>query len=222
MKKLFQSSKTGKIILTVCFIVPGLFLFAQRIPPTYQGGGTEDSAREIEAEKGFKKENIFLGGSIGAGFTSGSFNVGANPEIGYTVAQWLDAGLGFNINYYSIRADYNNGIRQRSINYGGGPFVRLYPVHFLFLQAQMEQNWIKHNLMNQFTGEKGTINAQATSLLGGIGYTQRMIGQSSYYILVMMDFMRDPNSPYLDNTYGAKRIIPIVRAGFNFYLHPKR
>ena len=45
--------------------------------------------------KGFKKENVFLGGALSLGFGSGSFAVGANPEIGYSVAQWLDAGVGF-------------------------------------------------------------------------------------------------------------------------------
>ncbi|MBV9961895.1 MAG: hypothetical protein JO072_06570, partial [Parafilimonas sp.] len=51
--------------------------------------------------KGFKKENVFLGGSISLGFGSGSFAIGANPEIGYSLAQWIDAGLAFNLNYSS-------------------------------------------------------------------------------------------------------------------------
>jgi hypothetical protein len=170
----------------------------------------------------FRRDNIFIGGSLGAGFTSGSFSVGANPEIGYTIAEWLDAGLVFNINYNSIKADFNNGIRQRAINYGGGTFFRLYPLRFLFLQGQLEQNWIRYNLRDQYSGQTGSITTNATSFLAGVGYTQRMVGASSYYIVIMADFMRDPYSPYLDNTYGNKRMIPIVRAGYNFYLKPSR
>jgi hypothetical protein len=182
-----------------------------------------ENEENVDPMKGkFRRDNIFLGGSIGAGFTSGSFSIGANPEIGYTIAQWLDAGLVFNINYNSIRADYNYGYRQRSINYGGGPFFRIYPVRFLFLQGQLEQNWIAYNIKNESTGVTGKTTTKATSFLGGIGYTQRMVGQSSYYMVVMMDLMRDANSPYLDNTYGNKRVIPIIRAGFNFYLKPSR
>ena len=81
---------------------------------------------ESDEEKGkFKKENIFIGGGIGLGLGgwSSGFNVGANPEFGYSVAPWLDAGISTNVNYFSFRAEVNNGIRQRSLNLGIGAFT---------------------------------------------------------------------------------------------------
>ncbi len=185
----------------------------------------DDNGDNQDPMKGkFRKDNIFLGGSIGAGFSSGSVSIGANPEIGYTIAEWIDAGLGFNLNYSTLSADYNYynpGIRQRAFNYGIGPFVRLYPVHFLFVQGQYEKNWTHYNLRDQSTGDTYSTTTNASSLIGGIGYTQRMVGQGSYYIMVGMDFLRDANSPYIDvNSYGQKRARPIIRAGFNFYLRP--
>lgn len=179
-------------------------------------GQDEDNQPQDPMKGKFRKDNIFLGGSVGASFITGSFSVGANPEIGYTIAQWLDAGFVFNINYNSIRAEYNYGIRQRAVNYGGGAFFRLYPVNFLFVQGQLEENWIHYNLRDGNNGQTANLTNKATSFLAGIGYTQRMVGEGSYYIVVMADLMRDGNSPYLDNTYGQKKIIPIVRAGFNF------
>lgn len=162
---------------------------------------------------------LFLGGSLSAGFSSGTFAIGANPEIGYSLAEWLDVGLGLNIYYSTLDADYNYGIRQRSFNYGGGPFLRAYPVRFLFIQAQFEENWVHYNLKDEATGQTTEFTTSASSFIGGIGYTQRLIGQGSYYIMVGMDFLRDANSPYLEND---KSVIPIVRAGFNFYLKHKK
>lgn len=186
--------------------------FAQGPTPTYS---------DASQTKGFKKENIFIGGSLSVGFANNTFSVGGIPEVGYTVAQWLDAGIAINVNYSSQRADpyYNGNVRQRSFNYGAGAFVRLFPVNFLFVQLQPEENWIKYNFRDYNSGQTLTATTRSSSILGGIGYAQRIVGQSSFYTVLMIDLLRDPDSPYRDyNNYAY----PVVRAGFNFYLHPSR
>jgi hypothetical protein len=206
-----MNKKILLLIFSTTFITG---IFAQRTPPTY----TSD-----EGAKGFKKENIFIGGGISIGIASNTYQIGANPEIGYSVAQWLDAGLGFNLNYASQRADpnyyYNDNVRYHSFNYGGGPFVRLFPIRFLFIQGQLEENWIKVNAKDYNTGITREPTYQSTSFIAGIGYAQRIVGQSSFYTMLGTDLMRDPNSPYRDYNNAA---IPIIRAGFNFYLRPSR
>jgi hypothetical protein len=184
-----------------------VFAFAQQTPETYQ-----------EPEKGFDKNRLFLGGSIALGFSSGSFNIGANPEIGYSVTDWLDAGIGLNLNYFTINADYNYGIRQHSFNYGVGPFIRAYPINFLFFQAQFEQNWVHYNLkdMTSPNAPEQNYTTSAQSILLGIGYSQRIVGQASYYMALLIDVNDNPNSPYRD---GYNNPIPILRAGFNIYLN---
>jgi hypothetical protein len=203
-----------KILLISLSLILINGIFAQQILPTY----TTD-----EDKKGFKKENIFIGGGITLGFASNTFQIGANPEIGYSIAQWLDAGLGFNLNYASQKADpnyyYNDNTRYHSFNYGGGPFVRLFPVRFLFVQAQLEENWIKINTKNYNSNYTDEANYQSTSLIAAIGYGQRIVGQSTFYTMLGLDLMHDPNSPYRD--YG-NAAIPIIRAGFDFYLRPSR
>lgn len=200
-----------KFFLCAASIIFMCKLFAQDVA-TYQSD---------EGSKGFKKENIFIGGALNLGFGSNTFQIGGVPEIGYSIAQWLDAGVAVNLNYYSERADYyfNGNIRYHNLNYGGGPFIRLYPVHFLFLQTQFEANWIKVNQKDFNTGYSYENTYNSSSLIAGIGYTQRIIGQSSFYTMIGMDLLNNSNSPYRD--YNGQ-VIPIIRAGFDFYLHPNQ
>jgi hypothetical protein len=206
------------LITAIAIIAIGLYGKAQKqyIPPTYSSGNSASDS------KNFNKDNIFVGGSLALGFGSYSFNIGGTPEIGYSFNEWFDAGLAFNINYQSIRADpyYNNNVRQRSFNYGGGPFLRVFPMKQFFVQGQFEKNWINYNYTNMNSGGgSSTFNTQSSSFLAGIGFTQRIVGQSSFYTVLMMDLMTDRYSPYRDYNNAA---IPIIRAGFTFYLHPKR
>lgn len=170
----------------------------------------------------FRKDNIFIGGAIGLGLGgwSGGFNIGANPEIGYTVATWMDAGISTNFNYYSFSADYNGGVRQRSFNYGGGVFVRLFPYRGFFIQILPEYNRINTNFKDfNSNGYELKLKQEAPSLLLGAGYSTRIIGQANFFSAIMFDAGNNINSPYVDS-YGKK--LPILRTGFNFYLRAKK
>jgi len=204
-----------KIVFAGFLLIAGLGAFSQERMPqrvyTYSDEG---------ADGGFTKNNLFLGGSLALGFGSYNFNVGASPEIGYSLNNWLDAGVVLNFNYNSIRADpyYTGNIRYHTFNYGGGVFARAYVLPFLFLTVQPEYNLVNVNQKYVPTGETATYNANATSTLVGIGYGQRVIGQGSFYIALMFDVLRDKDSPYNDLDGKA---LPVIRAGFNFYLHKR-
>src|SRR3954447_24080848 len=131
-----------------------------------------------EVSHKFKRENVFFGGAIGLGLGSGGFSLGANPEIGYSVAKWLDAGIAFNLNYYSFAAEYNGGISQKSFNYGAGVFLRLYPIRNVFLQVLPEFNRINTTLKDVNFGSSAPetkYSQEGPSMLLGIGYTSREI-----------------------------------------------
>lgn len=182
------------------------------------------AAQSLPDNGGFKRENVFVGGGIGLGIGgwSGGLNVGATPELGYSLANWVDVGLAGNFNYYSYRAEVNNGIRQRSTTLGTGVFTRLHPIRNFFLQAQPEYNWMTTNLKDQRPGGGGSVykvKQEAGSLLLGVGYGTRVVGQSSFYTMILFDVADNPNSPYIDS-YGSR--LPILRTGFNIYLRPKR
>lgn len=173
---------------------------------------------------GFLKQNLFIGGSLALGYGGNTFNVGVNPEIGYSLNKWLDAGLVVNLNYTSERADpngiYNDNTRYRSFNYGAGLFGRFWPLPFLFLQAQPEYNFVNYN--QKYMGPGGGSYSQTTnapSLLMGAGYGQRIVGEGIFYLSLSFDVLNSQYSPYR-NFNGA--VLPVIRAGFDFYLHPRR
>jgi len=198
-----------KFILSLLIIITAKNLTAQY-----------NDYEENNSNSGFKKENIFLGGALSLGFGSGSFAVGGNPEIGYSLTRWLDAGLVFNVNYYSQTLyGYYQGqdIKSNSFNYGGGIFTRVYPLPFLFLQLQPEYNWISYNTKYPDFTDKNTVSAG--SLIGAIGYGQRVVGQGSYFFSIGLDLMTNQYSPYLDG-YGHP--YPIIRGGFDIYLKPSK
>ena len=174
-----------------------------------------------EPAKGFKKENIYLGTGLNLGFGNHSFTVGLNPEIGYSFNKWLDAGIAFNVNYFSQNAyDFGGTTQFRNFNYGGGPYLRLWPVNFLFVQAQPEYNWSNSTRKDVTTNQSSTFKDNVGSLLLGVGYGTRMIGSSYSYFTLMIDVLQNRNSPYRD--LYTNDPLPVLRAGFGFYLKPRR
>jgi hypothetical protein len=206
-----------KLISAACLIVLVFQGMAQRRNPDRVNTYSD----EENGGNGFRKENLFIGGSVNLGFSNYSFNAGAAPEIGYSLNRFVDVGALVNINYASERADpyYNDNIRTRSINYGVGAFGRFYPINFLFFQVEPEYNWTKYNFRNASSGETDQQSYQAASMLLGIGYGQRIVGRSNFYIAVMFDALSNFGSPYRD---GNNAVIPVIKAGFDIYLHPRR
>jgi hypothetical protein len=100
--------------------------------------------------------------------------------------------------------------------FGPGVFARVYPINFLFVQAQAEQNFIKQKLIFDNGAPTQKESLSATSLLVGAGYCNGREGTGSlfYYLSVMVDVAKDRNSPYLEETSsGRLNILPIIRAG---------
>ena len=148
-----------------------------------------------------------------------SFTIGVNPEIGYSFNRWLDAGITLNINYFSQNATTFSNIRYRNFNFGGGPFLRLWPVNFLFIQAQPEYNWVSSSQKDVINNISGNYQSQAGSFLLGVGYGTKILGSHYSYISLMIDVLQNYNSPYRDQYNDP---LPVLRAGFGFYFKPRR
>ncbi|NOT49729.1 MAG: hypothetical protein HOP10_00455 [Chitinophagaceae bacterium] len=179
----------------------------------------QEKEKDEKEERTFK-ENLFTGGSVTVGFSNNTFIIGGSPVLGYSLTNWADAGLVFNYTYTSYRDVYVYDDRLRQKVYGGGAFVRLYPVRFLFAQAQVEHNFIRQKYIPDPTSGAGnsTAKGDVSSFLVGGGYTSGRWGRGGgpfYYLSVMFDIAKGLNSPYTD-AYG--RIIPIVRGGFQIPL----
>lgn len=180
--------------------------------------GYAQDEEEVPEKRGFKKENLFTGGSISLGFSNNSFVVGGSPVFGYKIANWIDAGLVGNYQYTSYRHYWVVNDKLRQSVYGGGVFTRLYPVNFLFAQAQFEHNFItlKYIPPNGASSEK--VTTSANSFLVGAGYAEgRVPGMNSgfFSLAVLFDLSNNENSPYMNN---QGRPVPIFRAGINVFL----
>ena len=171
-----------------------------------------------EKPKGFKKENLFTGGNVIASFYTGGTVLGVSPHLGYSITNWLDAGVSLNFIYTGETDQYNNKLRQT--NFGPGAFVRIFPVNFLFVQAQYEHNFQKLKVIPS-GGSSYKLNEDVNSLLLGAGIASgREPGNNTYYYFsVMFDALQLKNSPYVDS-YG--RLIQVIRAGFNIALFQGR
>ena len=168
---------------------------------------------ESSTQGGFKKEMMFTGGNLNFGYFNGVTVLGATPQLGYSIAKWLDAGIVVGYTYTSQGISPVEKVRQ-SI-FGPGAFVRLFPADFLFAMAQFEQNFIRQNYI--FNGTSNVTKTNVSSLLVGLGYTNGKMGRNSpyYYFSVSVDVLDNPNSPYRN---FANDIFPVVNAGFNIPL----
>jgi hypothetical protein len=205
-----------KVVITLCFWLAALAGVAQDHMPYRVNTYTDEAP-----PSGFQKANLFVGGGLILGFGADQFNAGINPEVGYSLAKWLDAGIIVNFLYNSITPDpnlyYNDDLSSKQFTYGGGVFARAYVLPFLFLTVQPEYNWITET--NSYGGEpKQTYNVSAPSLLLGVGYGRRLIGRTTFYFELMFDAINNVNSPYND---GFGHPLPILRAGFDIYLHKR-
>ncbi|MFY7901075.1 MAG: hypothetical protein ACOVNY_12885, partial [Chitinophagaceae bacterium] len=134
------------VFLLVATITVQLGVIAQERKKTSKERAEED---KVENEYvGFDRNKMFMGSGLNLGFGSGSntssFSFGLNPEVGYSLAKWLDVGVSVNINYFTFNEVGFS--KQKSFNYGGGAFVRIYPINDVFLQVLPEYNRINTKL----------------------------------------------------------------------------
>jgi hypothetical protein len=188
----------------------------------------QDEAKAKKEEKigGFKKENLFTGGGVTASFSNYITTLGASPVFGYSITKWLDAGIVINFLYSSNRhalyyepsggSYYYSDDKLRQTIYGPGAFLKIYPVNFIFLQAQGEINFIRQKLIYDNGSPSDKTTYSAPSLLVGGGYCngRENNGEMFYYVSLLFDIAKDDNSPYVEQVQsGSVNVLPIVRAG---------
>ena len=181
---------------------------------------TLTSFAQDDEKRGFRKDNLFTGGSIAFSFFNQSFLIGGNPVFGYSLSNWADVGLVGNYTYtaYKDYIDYDDKLKQSV--YGGGVFARLFPVRFLFAQGQIEHNEIRLKYVPApGSGRiRDSYSESVASVLVGAGYTtgRDADAKNAYaYLAILFDISGNRNSPYVDN---AGRALPILRAGVHIPL----
>jgi len=169
---------------------------------------------------------LFVGGNLVIGGGAGSFQIGVNPELYKRINDYVDLGAATNLFFQSFNPTISNGLSgtsSRSFQLGAGAFTRIWPLEKFFIQIQPEYNYTWSRFKDRGTesinaGASRSISFGAESLLAGIGYGTRSENGMTYFS-VMIDLLKNPNSPYRD---GFNRADPIIRAGFAFPIRSKR
>ena len=169
---------------------------------------------------------LFIGGNVVIGGGAGSFQIGLNPEMYKRVNDYVDIGAATNLFFQSFNPTISNGFSgtsSRSFQLGVGGFTRIWPIEQFFIQIQPEYNYTWSRFKDRSTesvnaGASRSIRFGAESLLAGIGYGTRSENGMTYFS-VMIDLLKNPNSPYRDS---YNRADPIIRAGFTFPIRSKR
>lgn len=180
----------------------------------------------IKTMPSMNEHPIFIGGNLVIGGGSGSFQIGINPELYKRVNDYVDMGAATNLFFQSFNPTISNGLSgtsSRSFQLGAGAFTRIWPLEKFFIQIQPEYNYTWSRFKDRGTdgvnaGASRSIRFGAESLLAGIGYGTRSENGMTYFS-VMIDLLKNPNSPYRD---GYNRADPIIRAGFAFPIRSKR
>ena len=178
----------------------------------------QDEEKETK-KNGFKKENLFTGGSVTASFYSGGTVLGISPAFGYSINKIIDAGIITNFTYTGQRA--YSGDKYRQYVYGPGAYVRIYPINMLFVQATFEHNFTSVTYKPAYGGASQKYKVDANSFLIGAGYCNGREGEGStfYYFSVMVELIKGINSPYVEQLQdGSLRAIPIIKAGLQIPL----
>lgn len=194
-----------KIIWSACILLFALHVNAQD---------------EEKSEPFFKKENLFAGGTLNLGFGNQTTSLGIAPFFGYSFNRYIDLAICPGISYISQRDYEVEGDKLRQTIYGPGCFMRLYPVNFLFVQAQYEFNLIRYHYIpmegSGYINEKVKFDAHSFLVGGGFSSGRDFSYQKSYYYFsILWDIGEAIHSPYKDN---LKRAVPIIRAGYNIAL----
>ena len=158
-----------------------------------------EEAKE-EKEKGFRKENLFLGGNFGLSFGDYTL-INVSPQLGYRLNDYLAVGFGINGQYVKDRLrDFNGNTVYKSSRgvVGLNTFGRVYPVRFLMLQVQPEANYL-FGKDTYYTGSPtGTFKMDAmiepSLLVGGGAVLQQ--GRGALIISAMYDVFQRQYSPY--------------------------
>lgn len=188
-EKYFKVNKTAlrEIFLIIAFLCLATIGFAQD--------------EKEEKEKGFRKENLFIGGNFGLSFGNYTL-INVSPQIGYRFSEFFAAGLGINLQYVGWKTEYAGGDYEKISQAvtGLNVFGRVYPIRNFMIQVQPEANYIfgkeKYYDASSQTLYKNNRDAViAPSLLLGGGLVLPS-GRGSFITSVFYDVLQNENSPY--------------------------
>lgn len=128
------------------------------------------------------KPNIYVGGEASLSLGNGGTFIYFSPFIGYDITQRFSGGISAMYQLYRF-----NGFNYNS--YGGGAFLRYRPIEQLILQTEFD-------IFNTLDLKNNSLNrVNVPAFMAGAGFANRFGTRAYYQILLMYDFINDPNMP---------------------------
>ncbi|MFM2206874.1 MAG: hypothetical protein RL213_849 [Bacteroidota bacterium] len=168
---------------SVVILVVALFSFRSLSAQQFGGDGQKTSL----------KDRIYFGGNFGLQFGTQTV-IDINPICGYRLTPKFSAGIGVKYLYYRYKDRYQ--MYETDI-YGGSVFGRYEVTQSIFAYSEYE-------LINLAVFDPYERRIDIGSMFVGGGYSQRLGGRSSIYLMVLFNLNESSYSPY-DN--------PVFRMG---------
>lgn len=133
------------------------------------------------------KQNIYVGGELGLSFSQGSSFLSVAPLVGYDFGYGVSAGVSALYQLFRFRDPSGNVFNFNT--FGGGVFARYRPWDPLIIQTEFD----RFNTIDFANGTGDRVNVNA--FMAGLGYANSFGDRSYYQVLLMYDFIDDPNMP---------------------------
>jgi len=181
-------------------ILSGLLLLA--VPVIAQWGD------ETLSDKPSFNDRIFVGGGMGASFSSYTDFVSVSPIIGYRVSKRFAPGIGFQYRYTSYKT-FNP--KLTTDDYGVSLFARFTLYGPLFLHAEFEH--LNYEFPGSVPGE--TLRKDFNSLLAGGGFFQPVGRRAGFFAVLLYNFSYQNSYNYSYYPYSSPIILRVgITAGF--------
>jgi hypothetical protein len=181
-------------VFLICFFGGIVTSYAQ-----YENTSNDTVVRKQEKKQALqKRDRWFVGGMLGAAFSSYRSYVEVSPLVGYKITPAFHVGGRFSYMWNSQEVAYNE--RENLHNYGVGAFGRY--VIFRGLFAQVEYEALNYDYPSTSNVDREWVN----NLYIGGGYFQDM-GRAFASFAILFNVLDNPN-PYYYQTN------PVIRIGF--------
>ncbi len=163
------------------------FLFACNGYSQYDATTNKNNSQNSNLNFEKIKQRTYVGGEIGLSFNNNSTFLLLAPLVGYDLTNAFSVGVS---GLYQLRRlSTFNGTPQNFVAFGGGLFARLRPIDPIIIQAEFD-------LFNTEDLAGGTLNRiRVPAFLTGLGYANSFGPGSYYQVLLLYDFINDPNMP---------------------------
>jgi hypothetical protein len=133
------------------------------------------------------KERTYVGGDLGLSFSSFGSYIQIAPMVGYDITDRFSGGI--TTMYQLIRQRNFNGDVYNFHSFGAGAFLRYRPFDQIITHVEFDM-FNTNDFVNNINDR---VNVPA--LFAGVGYANMMGDKAYYQIMLMYDFIDDPNMP---------------------------